>query len=135
MEGRSRGIWSVQDAVQSVRQMEQARCFQQDLHRVGKPVSHDCSCRFPLPEEQSVHQLSGPCPHPVPRPTVTARGQGFVRPAAEERIDELVNGDQRSFSVGHAASTSSGVVAASTAALRSPPRCIVPFLCRMAPPA
>lgn len=108
---------------------------QQDLHRVGKPVSHDCSCRFPLPEEQSVHQLSGPCPHPVPRPTVTARGQGFVRPAAEERIDELVNGDQRSFSVGHAASTSSGVVAASTAALRSPPRCIVPFLCRMAPPA
>ena len=38
-------------------------------------------------------------------------------------------------SVGHAASTSSGVVAASTAALRSPPRCIVPFLCFMAPPA
>ena len=24
-------------AVQSVRQVEQARCFQQDLHRVGKP--------------------------------------------------------------------------------------------------
>ena len=36
-EGCSRGIWSVQDAVQSVRQVEQARCFQQDLHRVGKP--------------------------------------------------------------------------------------------------
>ena len=35
----------------------------------------------------------------------------------------------------HAASTSSGVVAASTTALRSPPRCIVPFLCFMAPPA
>lgn len=37
VEGCSRGIWSVQDAVQSVRQVEQARCFQQDLHRVGKP--------------------------------------------------------------------------------------------------
>ena len=35
----------------------------------------------------------------------------------------------------YAASTSSGVVAASTAALRSPPRCIVSFLCFMAPPA
>ena len=89
---------------------------------------------FPLSEEQPVHELAGPVPHPVPRPTVTARGQGFVRPAAEERIEELVDGDQRSFSVGHAASTSSGVVAASTAALRSPPRCIAPFLCFMAPP-
>ena len=37
VKGCSRGIWSVQDAVQSVRQVEQARCFQQDLHRVGKP--------------------------------------------------------------------------------------------------
>lgn len=60
---------------------------------------------FPLPKEQSVHQLSGPCPHPVPRPAVTARGQCLVRPAAEERIDELVDGDQRSLSVGHAAAT------------------------------
>ena len=33
VEGCSRGIWSVQDAVQSVRQVEQARCFQQALHR------------------------------------------------------------------------------------------------------
>ena len=90
---------------------------------------------FPLPEEQPVHELAGPCPHPVPRPAVTAGGQGFVRPAAEERIEELVDGDQRSLSVGHAASTSSGVVAASTAALRSPPRCIVSFLCFIAPPA
>lgn len=90
---------------------------------------------FPLPEEQPVYEFAGPRSHSVPRPAVTARGQGFVRPAAEERIEELVDGDQRSLSVGHAASTSSGVVAASTAALRSPPRCIVPFLCFMAPPA
>ncbi len=55
-----------------------------------------------LPEEQLVHHASGPCPHAVPRPTVTARGQGFVGPAPEKRIDELVNGDQRSLAVGHA---------------------------------
>lgn len=90
---------------------------------------------FPLPKEQPVHQLAGPRSHPVPRPTVTTAAQCFVGPTAEQGVDELVDGDQRSLSVGHAASTSSGVVAASTAALRSPPRCIVSFLCFMAPPA
>ena len=97
--------------------------------------SHNCSCSVPSAEEQPVHHAPGPCPHPVPRPAVTARGQGFVRPATKKRIEELVDGDQRSLSVCHAASTSSAVVAASTAALRSPPRCIVSFLCFMAPPA
>ena len=57
---------------------------------------------FPLPEEQPVHHAPGPVPHPVPRPTVTARGQGFVRPATKKRIEELVDGDQRSLSVRHA---------------------------------
>ena len=58
-----------------------------------------------LPERQPVDEPPGPVPHPVPRPTVTAGGQGFVRPAAEKRIEELVKGDQRSLSVGHAAAT------------------------------
>ena len=82
---------------------------------------------FPLPEEQPVHHAPGPCPHPVPRPAVTARGQGFVRPAAEERIEELVNGDQRSLAVGHTypskamtiAFNSSAVAAALMASLKA----------------
>ena len=36
-EGYSCGIWSVQDAVQSICQMEQPQCFQQNFHPVGKP--------------------------------------------------------------------------------------------------
>lgn len=57
---------------------------------------------FPLPEEQPVHDTQGPCPHPVPRPSVATGGQGFIRPAAEQRIEKLVNGDQDSFPVCHA---------------------------------
>lgn len=99
--------------------------------------SHNCSCSVPSAEEQPVHHAPGPCPHPVPRPTVTARGQGFIRPAAEERIDELVDGDQRSLSVGHAVSppsmeitrvipcTSSSVVQASS---RSSSVCRCPMM-------
>lgn len=60
---------------------------------------------FPLPEEQPVHHAPGPCPHPVPRPTVTTAAQCFVGPATKKRIEELVDGDQRSLSVGHAAAT------------------------------
>lgn len=58
-------------------------------------------------------------------------------PLTDKEHSELFAAFARGYelSVGHAASTSSGVVAASTAALRSPPRCIVPFLCFMAPPA
>ena len=84
---------------------------------------------FLLPEEQPVHELAGPRSHPVPRPTVTARGQGFIRPAAEERIDELVDGDQYCLAPVHAAPgmmmltttarTSSTVCAASSRSSRA----------------
>ena len=54
-----------------------------------------------LPERQHVDVPPGPVPHPVPRPTVTARRQGFVGPAAEKRIDELVKSYKQSFEIGH----------------------------------
>ena len=88
-----------------------------------------------LPKEQRVHKLTGPCADACLFPPPASAAQCFVGPAHEQGVEELIEADEDVFSVGHAASTSSGVVAASTAALRSPPRCIVSFLCFMAPPA
>ena len=81
-----------------------------------------------FPEEQRVHEFAGPCAYACLFPPPASAAQGFVRPAHEEGVEELIEADEDVFSVGHAASTSSGVAAASTAALRSPPRCIVSFL-------
>ena len=90
---------------------------------------------FPLPKEQPVHELTEPCADACLFPPPASAAQCFVGPAHEQGVEELIEADEDVFSVGHAASTSSAVAAASTAALRSPPRCIVPFLCFMAPPA
>lgn len=91
----------------------------------------------PLPEEQPVHELAWPCPHAVPRPTVTARGKGFVGPAAEKRIDKLINGDQSALPVVHASPppgiemltvmpcTSSSVIQASSLSSRA---CLCPMI-------
>ena len=70
----------------------------------GPPArSRNGSCvRLPA---LSVRPRAG-APDAVPRPTVTARGQGFVRPAVERRIKALPDGGQRPFSVAHTASTS-----------------------------
>ena len=88
-----------------------------------------------LPKEQRVHQLAGPCAYVCLFPPPASAAQCLVGPAHEQGVQELIKADEDVFSVGHAASTSSAVAAASTAALRSPPRCIVPFLCFMAPSA
>lgn len=54
---------------------------------------------FPLPEEQPVHHAPGLCPHPVPRPAVTARGQTFVAISAYDCVEKLVYSNQHVFDV------------------------------------
>ena len=108
--------------------------FRRKLH-VGSFRFIGVAAVFRFPEEQPVDQVAGPCADACLFPPPASAAQCLVGPAHEQGVQELIKADEDVFSVGHAASTSSAVAAASTAALRSPPRCIVPFLCFMAPSA
>ena len=54
---------------------------------------------------------------PVYRHAVGPAGQRFVRPAAGERVDELVNGDEQVFPVAHASFSKEMVIAFNSSAV------------------
>ena len=56
---------------------------------------------LPLPEKQSINQLSGPRPEPLLLLPPTPGRKRFVRPAAEHGIDELVESNEQSFDICH----------------------------------
>lgn len=88
-----------------------------------------------IPPEQPIHHTRGPCfARQMPAPAAAA--QRFVGPAPGQRVQQLVEGYQDSFSPRHDASTaatSSAVAAASTAAFFVPPSSMQVALCAKAP--